>query len=226
MSDRRLWLEEWCSRCSAAPGRCCRVDFGAKRRGPAPWRHIARGHRERRCPTCKAYPGEPCRTPSGREASGPHEARLRAGAGGLVGRDQVWAQLGRLLCAGRGGAVLGAQRARRPSREHHAVVTGRCAACGEAAVGRGRARIRARRAGVGSVRGVRRPSRDPRGHLVDSRGSPAPDLRGAAAPTVRGDRRVIPPCGLRPARRQHRLARGPPGAINAKDRGATRSSRT
>ena len=115
MSDPRLWLEDWCPRCSAGPGRRCRVDFGVKRRGPAPRLHIARGYRKRRCPTCKAYPGEPCRTPSGRDTSRPHEARLRSGADELVTQDQVWEQLEhrgvRVAvvrfsgCSGRGGRV-------------------------------------------------------------------------------------------------------------------------
>jgi hypothetical protein len=76
VSDRALWLEEWCPTCRVAPGARCRTPFLCKTRTPTRL-HIARGWRARPCPTCKAPAAEPCQTPSGREASRTHEARLR-----------------------------------------------------------------------------------------------------------------------------------------------------
>ena len=95
MSDRSLWLEEWCPECRASPGTRCRQPWFSSTRRPSPWLHVTRGWRARRCPTCKAQPGEPCRTPSGREASRPHIARMRVGRFELVFRDDVWAELER-----------------------------------------------------------------------------------------------------------------------------------
>jgi hypothetical protein len=92
MSDRALWLDEWCPTCRAAPGARCRVNYLSKTRPPTPL-HVARGWRARSCPTCKALPGEPCRTPSGREASRIHQARLRPGRHKLLSAESVWQEL-------------------------------------------------------------------------------------------------------------------------------------
>jgi hypothetical protein len=92
MSDRALWLEEWCPTCRVAPGARCRVHYLWKTRAPTQL-HIARGWRARSCPTCKVPPGEPCRTPSGREASRIHQARLRPGRHELLSGESVWHQL-------------------------------------------------------------------------------------------------------------------------------------
>ena len=92
VSDRALWLEEWCPTCRVAPGARCRAPFLRKTRTPIRL-HIARGWRARACPTCKAPAGEPCRTPSGREASRTHEARLRPGRWELLPGPAVWDEL-------------------------------------------------------------------------------------------------------------------------------------
>jgi hypothetical protein len=92
MSDRALWLDEWCRTCRAAPGARCRVDYLSKARAPTSL-HVARGWRARSCTTCEALPGEPCRTPSGREASRIHQARLRPGRRELLSGESVWQQL-------------------------------------------------------------------------------------------------------------------------------------
>ena len=115
MSDRALWLEEWCPTCRAAPGARCRLPWSRRATAKPSALHIARGWRARRCPKCKAIPGESCRTPSGREASRIHEARLRPGRYELLARDDVWAELERRGAtiatvpfsgrAGRGGSV-------------------------------------------------------------------------------------------------------------------------
>ena len=95
MSDRALWLDEWCPTCRAAPGARCRLPWGHRTTAKPSALHIARGWRARPCPKCKATPGESCRTPSGREASRIHEARLRPGRYELLARDDVWAELER-----------------------------------------------------------------------------------------------------------------------------------
>lgn len=92
MSDRALWLEEWCPTCRAAPGARCRTPWFRKTRGPTTL-HVARGWRARRCPKCKAAAGEPCHTPSGREASQIHQARLRPGRRELLSGEPVWQEL-------------------------------------------------------------------------------------------------------------------------------------
>jgi hypothetical protein len=92
VSDRALWLEEWCPTCRVAPGARCRTTFLSKTR-TATRLHIARGWRARRCPTCKVPAGERCRTPSGREASRTHEARLRPGRWELLPGPAVWDEL-------------------------------------------------------------------------------------------------------------------------------------
>lgn len=92
MSDRALWLEEWCPTCRAAPGTRCRVPYYRKTRPPTRL-HVARGWRARACPTCKAVAGDPCRTPSGREASRTHDARLRPGRRELLTGEAVWHEL-------------------------------------------------------------------------------------------------------------------------------------
>ena len=92
MSDRALWLEEWCPTCRVAPAARCRMPYLTKTRPPTRL-HVARGWRARPCPTCRADPGEPCRTPSGREASHTHQARLRPGRHELVTDDPVWPEL-------------------------------------------------------------------------------------------------------------------------------------
>jgi hypothetical protein len=94
MSDRALWLDEWCPTCRASPGMRCRSQYYGKTRPPTGL-HVARGWRARACPTCKAAVGEPCRTPSGREASRTHEARLRPGRHELVTGESVWQELAR-----------------------------------------------------------------------------------------------------------------------------------
>jgi hypothetical protein len=115
MSDRALWLEEWCPTCRAAPGARCRLPWGRRATAKPSALHAARGWRARPCPKCKALPGERCRTPSGREASRIHVARLRPGRYELFARDAVWAELERRGAtiatvpfsgrAGRGGSV-------------------------------------------------------------------------------------------------------------------------
>jgi hypothetical protein len=88
MSDRALWLEEWCPTCRAAPGARCRVHYLNKTRRPSPL-HVA-------CPfvpDVKALPDERCRTPSGRESSRIHQARLRPGRRELLSAESVWQEL-------------------------------------------------------------------------------------------------------------------------------------
>jgi hypothetical protein len=114
VSDRALWLEEWCPTCRAAPGSRCRSPYYRKARPPTGL-HVARGWRARPCPTSKAAAGHPCRTPSGREASHTHEARLRPGGRELLSSEAVWQELearGATLAtvlfsgrAGRGGRI-------------------------------------------------------------------------------------------------------------------------
>lgn len=94
MSDRALWLDEWCPTCVGAPGSRCRTSWLRKTRSPSEI-HVARGWRARRCRTCKALPGEPCGTPSGREASRTHVARLRPGRHELISGEPVWHELER-----------------------------------------------------------------------------------------------------------------------------------
>jgi hypothetical protein len=90
VSDRRLWLDEACPECRAAPGlRCQTHSYKGK---PLAWLHGARGWRQRRCPTCKTPAGEACHTPSGRIASRPHTARLRYGRREPT-IDAVWQEL-------------------------------------------------------------------------------------------------------------------------------------
>ena len=115
MSDRALWLDEWCPTCRAAPDARCRLPWGRRTTAKPSALHIARGWRVRPCPKCAAVPGESCRTPSGREASRIHDARLRPGRHELLARDHVWAELERRGAtiatvpfsgrAGRGGTV-------------------------------------------------------------------------------------------------------------------------
>ena len=114
MSDRALWLDEWCPTCRVAPGSRCRTSYLGRTRSPTKL-HVARGWRARPCPKCKAHRGEACRTPSGREASHPHGARLRPGRHELISGQQVWQELerrGNVMAvvrfsgrAGRGGRV-------------------------------------------------------------------------------------------------------------------------
>jgi hypothetical protein len=92
VSDRALWLEEWCPTCRVMPGARCRSSWMRTTR-KATALHVARGWRVRPCPTCKARPGDPCRTPSGREASDTHQARLRPGRHELVSHESVWQEL-------------------------------------------------------------------------------------------------------------------------------------
>jgi hypothetical protein len=92
VTDRALWLEEWCPTCRVAPGLRCRLPYCRKTRPPTGL-HVARGWRARQCPACKAAAGEPCRTPSGREASRTPEARLRPGRHELISGDAVWQEL-------------------------------------------------------------------------------------------------------------------------------------
>jgi len=92
MSDRALWLDEWCPTGRAAPRARCRVHYLSKTRPPTSL-HVARGWRARVCPTCKALPGEPCRTPSGREASRIHQARLRPGRHELLTGEAICQEL-------------------------------------------------------------------------------------------------------------------------------------
>ena len=92
MSDRAVWLEEWCPTCRAAPGARCRVHYLSKTRPPTQL-HVARGWRTGSCPTCKALPGEPCRTPSGREVWRIHQARLRPGRHELLSHESIWQEL-------------------------------------------------------------------------------------------------------------------------------------
>ena len=92
MSDRALWLGEWCPTCRAAPGARCRVHYLWKTRAPTQL-HVARGWRAGSCPTCKALSGEPCRTPSGRESSRTHQARLQPGRHELLSDESIWLEL-------------------------------------------------------------------------------------------------------------------------------------
>ena len=95
MSDRAIWLAEWCPTCRAAPGARCRSAFHRRTR-PLTRLHVSRGWRARRCPTCHAHEGERCATPSGRDASAPHTARLRPSRTELLVTDAVFAELDRL----------------------------------------------------------------------------------------------------------------------------------
>jgi hypothetical protein len=92
MSNRALWLDEWCPTCRAAPGARCRVHYLGRTRPPTPL-HVARGWRARSCPTCKALPREPCRTPSGREPPRVHQSRLRPERHELLSGESVWQEL-------------------------------------------------------------------------------------------------------------------------------------
>ena len=100
MSDRSVWLEQWCPTCQAAPGaRCGRWLWGRRatraRVVPIAHLHVARGWLERPCPTCKAPAGERCSTPTGRDASRVHTARLRPARWELLWRPAVWGELER-----------------------------------------------------------------------------------------------------------------------------------
>jgi hypothetical protein len=100
VSDRTVWLEQWCPECGAAPGaRCSRWSRGRRVGGgrivPAAQLHVARGWLERPCPTCKAPISERCSTPSGRPAPRVHTARLRPARRELVWRPAVWEELER-----------------------------------------------------------------------------------------------------------------------------------
>jgi hypothetical protein len=90
VSDRRLWLEQACPGCRAAPGSRCQTS--AYKGKPRTWLHAARGWQQRSCPTCKAFTGELCRTPTGRTAARPHTARLHYGRRELT-IDGVWQEL-------------------------------------------------------------------------------------------------------------------------------------
>jgi len=95
VADRRLWLEETCPTCRAAPGARCRdPDFLRKTRRAVNELHFARGWRQRSCPSCHAQPGEGCFTPGGRRAARPHTARMHAGGGELT-RSEAWQELER-----------------------------------------------------------------------------------------------------------------------------------
>jgi hypothetical protein len=90
LSDRRLWLDEVCPVCRAAPGlRCQTHSYEGK---PLLWLHGARGWRQRVCPACKAAVGELCCTPTGRLAARPHAARLHYGRREPT-TDSVWQEL-------------------------------------------------------------------------------------------------------------------------------------
>jgi len=96
MSDRALWLEEWCPECWASPGsRCRRTRSSRNHREPAARLRVARGWRTRSCPTCRAQPGESCVSPAGRESSRPHLARLRPRRTELYPLEAVWHELER-----------------------------------------------------------------------------------------------------------------------------------
>jgi hypothetical protein len=92
VSDRALWLEEWCPTYGAAPGSRSRVPYYRKPRPPAAL-NMAGGRRLRTFPTCEAAAGEPCCTPLGRETSRTHEARLRPGRHELPNAGFVWREL-------------------------------------------------------------------------------------------------------------------------------------
>ncbi len=94
VSDRALWLDEWCPTCRVAPGSRCRTSYLSRTRSQTKL-HVAREWRARPCPKCKALSGEPCRTPSGREASHAHTARLRPGRHELISGEPVWQELER-----------------------------------------------------------------------------------------------------------------------------------
>jgi hypothetical protein len=100
VSDRAIWLEQWCPECGAVPGaRCSRRSRGRRVGGgrlvPDAHFHISRGWVERPCPTCKAESGERCSTPSGRPSPRVHTARLRPPRRELVWRPAVWEELER-----------------------------------------------------------------------------------------------------------------------------------
>jgi hypothetical protein len=92
VSDRRLWLDEVCPDCRAAPGLRCQTDSYTRKAKPLSSLHAARGWRQRRCPTCKAPPGEACHTPTGRSSTRPHTARLPYGRREPT-VDAVWDEL-------------------------------------------------------------------------------------------------------------------------------------
>ena len=96
MSDRRLWLDEVCPDCRAAPGLRCQTD--SYKGKPLLWLHAARGWRQRPCPACKAATGEACTTPAGRLAGRPHTARLRYGRREPT-TEWVWEELERWQAA-------------------------------------------------------------------------------------------------------------------------------
>ena len=98
VSDRALWLDEWCPTCRVAPGSRCRTSYLSRTRSQTKL-HVARGWRAGPCPKCKALSGEPCRTPSGREASHAHTARLRPGRHELISGEPVWQELERRSAA-------------------------------------------------------------------------------------------------------------------------------
>ena len=223
MSDRALWLDEWCPTCRAAPGARCRVHYLSKTRPPTPL-HVARGWRGRSCPTCKALPGERCSNPSGREASRIHQARLRPGRRELLSGESVWQELearGATIAtvpfsgrAGRGGRtdriVLSRARSRRAGRRRAVDRTRR-------------ALLRARGADLGSVRVVCRSAADRRDRHLDGGRPPRRDRRTTRRQALRGARvsglEVVPP-------RRTRLWIGArtTNLTDAKDRAGTRSS--
>ena len=183
MSDRRLWLEEPCPTCGARSGlRCQTSRYGGK---PTPVLHGARGWRHRSCPSCKAQPGELCRTPTGRRASQPHTARLQRGRRELFADEQVWEELERWERRGRAGALLGGRR--QPGQHRRGDARGReeARAC-PLGKRRGRAAGSARRADLGPLRAVPRPSTDQRAVDVGRAGAPGRCRGRARRAEVRG----------------------------------------
>jgi hypothetical protein len=209
MSDRALWLAEWCPTCRVAPAARCRMPYLTRTRAPTRL-HVARGWRVRPCPTCRADPGEACRHPlrtrgvahaSGAPAS--RTARARDGRSGLA----------TARIAERHDRDRAVQRPRRPGRSGR---PDRAEPPGRRRSGRRRAVDRTRRAlpcargaCLGSVRLVRRTTADRRHRGVDHR-RPA---RGDRGPTrwseIRGAR-VTSLEAVPPRRTRSASARGPP----------------
>ena len=212
VSDRALWLEEWCPTCRAAPGtRCCSPYYRKTR--PPTGLHVARGWRARTCPTCKATAGEPCRTPSGREGLAyprgeatsrtARAARRRSGLAGTrsARRDD------------RDRPVQRARRTGRSNRQDRAESARRRESSSTSSVGRAvTSSARARGARLGSLRLVRRSAADCRNRRLDERGQACGDPGPTRRCAIRGAR-VTRKEGAPPRLTSGESARGPPAPL-------------
>ena len=176
VSDRALWLDEWCPTCRVAPGSRCRTSYLSRARSQTKL-HVARGWRARPCPKCKALSGEPCRTPSGREASHAHGSAAARSARADHWRTGLAGARAERRCDRRR-LIQRPRRSRWPHRQDRLQPHRRGPARRHRAANRSRrALLRARGAGPGSLRLIRRPTADLRDGDVDGHESARFDRR-------------------------------------------------